>query len=399
MINVAILGYGVVGGGTAEILTKKVDELKATVGQDIIIKYILLHRKDADKEYDKKFVTDYSVILNDDSVDIVVEAIGGTDPAYKYVKSALEKGKSVVTSNKELVAQYGDELMKIAFEKNVNFMFEGAVGGAIPIIHNVRNCIKANRVKSISGILNGTTNYILTKMIDENLSFDTALSQAQALGYAEADPSADVDGLDTCRKICILADIIYGKHIYPTDVYTQGIRNVRLEDVAILKKVGGHIKLLGMCKQEENGKIVIMTAPFIVFNQGILFAANDVFNAVQLETDNAGTMAFYGRGAGSLPTGSAVVNDICECAMRDKTLYPVWSECDREFLSDIKEIPMRFYINANVDLSVISKVFPNCQILSNDDNTAVITEPVSENTLNHIIAVNNINVSSILRVL
>jgi len=396
MINVALLGHGVVGTGVVDVIKNKAQQLQAVTGEKIEIKYILV-RHDYDVDYKEKFVMDMDTILNDDDVSIVAEAIGGTDPAYRYVKSALEKGKSVVTSNKELVAKHGFELMNIAKEKNVNLMFEAAVGGAIPVIHGVRNCLKANTVNSVAGILNGTTNYILTKMIEEKLSFDTALKQAQELGYAEADPSADVDGLDTCRKICILADIIFGNHILPENVHTEGIRNVRIEDVDILKEKGGYIKLLGVAKRTEDDKMYIITAPHVVFNQGILFAATDVFNAAQLETDNAGLMSFYGRGAGSLPTASAVVNDIVECVCADGTVYPAWGEEKGELVADYTQVLMQFYVNVAENSEKVTAVFENAEVLSEQGCTAFITEKMTEKQLEEKLA--DFTVNSIVRVL
>ena len=397
MAKIALLGHGVVGTGVVNIIANKAEQLAKETGEDIEIKYILV-RHDYDVDYKEKFVTDFSVIENDEEIDIIVEAMGGTKPAYEYLKSALEKGKSVVTSNKELVAKHGYELMKIAAEKNANFIFEAAVGGAVPVIHGVRNCLKANTVNSISGILNGTTNYILTKMIEEKMSFESALKQAQELGYAEADPSADVDGIDTCRKICILADIIFGHHIYPENVYTQGIRNVRLKDVDILKTIGACIKLLGVAKRTYNGKILVMTAPFVVFNQGILYATNDVFNAAQLETDNAGLMSFYGRGAGSLPTGSAVVNDVVECVLnKGKTIYPCWKDENKELVADYTEVPMRFYVATEENSENINKVFTDAEIVWSEKETAFITSKLTEKELNE--KLKDLKVKSVVRVL
>ena len=396
MINIALLGHGVVGTGVVNVIENKKEQLKAVTGQDVNVKYVLV-RHDYDVDYKEKFIYSFDEILNDEEISIVVEAIGGTEPAYRYVKSALLAGKSVVTSNKELVAKHGFELMNIADEKNINFMFEAAVGGAIPVIHGVRNCLKANKVHSIAGILNGTTNYILTKMIDEKQSFDVALKAAQELGYAEADPSADVDGIDTCRKICILADIIYGNHILPENVYTEGIRNVRIEDVDILKLVGGAIKLLGVAKRTEDNKLFIMTAPHVVFNQGILYAANDVFNAAQLETDNAGLMAFYGRGAGSLPTASAVVNDIVECVCADGTIYPAWEDEKPENVADYKDVPMQFYVNVSDKADKVENAFETAEIIYIKESTAFITEKITENRLNE--KLKDFTVNSIVRVL
>ena len=394
MVKIALLGHGVVGTGVVEVIKNKAEQLFDVTGETIEIKSVLV-RHDYDVDYKEKFVYDYNEILADEEISIVVEAIGGTDPAYKYVKSALEAGKSVVTSNKELVAKHGFELMNIAEEKNINFMFEASVGGAIPVIHGVRNCLKANKVNSIAGILNGTTNYILTKMIDEKQSFDVALKAAQELGYAEADPSADVDGIDTCRKICILADIIYGNHILPENVHTEGIRKVRIEDVDILKTKGGAIKLLGVAKQTEEGKLFIMTAPHVVFNQGILYAANDVFNAAQLETDNAGLMAFYGRGAGSLPTASAVVNDIVECVCSEGTLYPAWGEEKPDTVADYTAVPMQFYVNVADEAEKVNGLA--AEVIYTDGCTAFITEKMTEKELNEKMA--GLTVNSILRVL
>ena len=395
MVKIALLGHGVVGTGVVEVIRNKAEQLEKLTGKKVEVKSVLV-RHDYDVNYKEKFVYSFEEIVNDAEISIVVEAIGGTDPAYRYVKESLLAGKSVVTSNKELVAKHGDELMNIAKEKGINFMFEAAVGGAIPVIHGVRNCLKANKVNSIAGILNGTTNYILTKMIDEKQSFDVALKAAQELGYAEADPSADVDGIDTCRKICILADIIYGNHVLPENVYTEGIRNVRIEDVDILKTKGGAIKLLGVAKATEDDKLFIMTAPHVVFNQGILYAANDVFNAAQLETDNAGLMAFYGRGAGSLPTASAVVNDIVECICAKGTLYPVWGAEKPEAVADYKEVPMQFYVNVAESSEKVAEVF-NADVIWTDGCTAFITEKITENQLAEKLA--GFSVNSVLRVL
>ena len=396
MAKIALLGHGVVGTGVVDVLANKAQQLEKLTGEKMELKYVLV-RHDYDVDYKEKFVMDFETIENDEEVDIVVEAIGGTDPAYRYVKAALLKGKHVVTSNKELVAKYGFELMNIAKEKNVNLMFEGAVGGAIPVIHGVRNCLEANTVNSVAGILNGTTNYILTKMIEEKQSFDVALKAAQELGYAEADPSADVDGIDTCRKICILADIVFGNHILPENVHTEGIRNVRIEDVDILKAVGGCIKLLGVAKRTEDDKVYIVTAPHVVFNHGILFAANDVFNAAQLETDNAGTMAFYGRGAGSLPTASAVVNDIVECVKADGTVYTAWADEKPEAVADCRDVPVQFYVNVSDKAEKVEKVFETAEIIYAKETTVFITEKITEKQLNE--KLKDFAVNSVLRVL
>ncbi len=374
MINIALLGHGVVGSGTAAVLGEKAGQLKRITGQDIALKYVLV-RHDYDVDYKEKFVYDFSVIENDEDVQIVVEAMGGINPALDYVTRALNKGKSVVTSNKELVAEHGQQLMELAKEKGVNFMFEAAVGGAVPVIHAVRSCLKANSVYGVAGILNGTTNYILTKMIEEGMSFDRALKQAQELGYAEADPSADVDGIDTCRKICILSDIIFKNHIYPKDVAVEGIRNVQIEDVNILKEHGGCVKLLGVARKAGE-KLMVTVAPFAVIDKGVIGATDDVFNAVQVETDNAGTMAFYGRGAGSLPTASAVVNDICECVTAGGPAYESWNGPKEGFLADVRQIPMRYYLRVAADAEKLRADFEGAQVLYSGSETALLTEDI-----------------------
>ncbi len=396
MVKIAVLGHGVVGSGTVDVIINKSEQLKARTGEQIDVKYVLV-RHDYDVDYKEKFVYDFETIKNDAEVNIVVEAIGGLHPAYDYVKARLLTGKHVVTSNKELVAECGLELMNIAKETNVNFIFEAAVGGAIPVIHGVRNCLEANEVKSFSGILNGTTNYILTKMIDEGLSFDTALKQAQELGYAEADPSADVDGIDTCRKTCILADIITGSNVSPKKVHTEGIRNVRIKDVEILKTIGGHIKLLGHYEQIGEDKALVMVAPYVVFNQGILYAANDVFNALQLETDNAGLMAFYGRGAGNLPTASAVVNDIVECVKADKTIYPAWEDEKEDMLVDYTFVPMDFYVNVCENTEKLLEVFPEVELIKYEGENAFIVRGITETELTE--KLKTFTVNSVLRML
>ena len=262
MANIALLGHGVVGSGTARVLMEKKDEWPARVGEELNLKYILV-RHDYDVDYKELFVNDIDTILNDETVDIVVEVMGGTDPAYKYVKS-----------------EHGFELMNIAFEKNVNFLFEGAVAGAVPVIHSVRNTLMANDVKEICGIINGTTNFILSKMVKEGVSFDDALKDAQRLGYAEADPSRDVDGLDTCRKICILATLCFGSHVYPFGIHTEGIRKVRIEDIRILSEFKKTVKLLGYARKLEDGGLFIGTAPFVIDSEDILYSVGDAFNAV-----------------------------------------------------------------------------------------------------------------------
>ncbi|MEG1887260.1 MAG: homoserine dehydrogenase, partial [Oscillospiraceae bacterium] len=313
MINVAIMGHGVVGSGVAEVLIKNCDHIAQKAKETINIKYILDLREFPELSYSDKFTKDFNDILNDDSVKVVAEVMGGLNPAYNFVKSLLMAGKSVVTSNKELVAAKGAELLKIAEEKNVNFLFEASVGGGIPVLRPISQCLAANDIFEIVGILNGTTNFILTKMIKEKMSFEAALSLAQELGYAEKNPAADVDGHDACRKICILAAVAFGKHVYPYQVYTDGIAKITLDDVDYANSFNSVIKLIGRARLLDNGHIISTVYPAFVSRESQLSSVDDVFNAVMVRGDAIGDVIFYGRGAGKLPTASAVVADIIDC--------------------------------------------------------------------------------------
>ena len=327
MIDVAIMGHGVVGSGVAEILINFPDRMKKAVKDDINVKYILDLREFDSLSYCDKFVKDFEVILNDKDVKIVAEAMGGLNPAYDFVKRLLLSGKSVVTSNKELVAAKGIELIKIAEEKNVNFLFEASVGGGIPVLRPIAQCMSANEITEISGILNGTTNFILNKMIVDNMAFDEALKLAQDLGYAEKNPAADIEGHDACRKICILAALAFGKHIYPEQVKTEGIVDVTLKDVEAADSFGYVIKLIANTKKLENGKITASVAPTLVSRDCILSGVNGVFNAVMVTGDMTGEVVFYGKGAGKEATASAVVADILDCAKHlNSRKYLSWED-------------------------------------------------------------------------
>ena len=329
MIDVAIMGHGVVGSGVAEILINFPDRMKKAVKDDVNVKYILDLRDFDGLSYSDKFVKDFEIILNDKDVKIVAEAMGGLNPAYDFVKRLLLAGKSVVTSNKELVAAKGAELIKIAEEKNVNFLFEASVGGGIPVLRPIAQCMSANEITEISGILNGTTNFILNKMIVDNMPFDTALKLAQDLGYAEKDPTADIEGHDACRKICILAALAFGKHIYPEQVKTEGIVNITLKDVEAADSFGYVIKLIANTKKLENGKITASVAPTLVSRDCILSGVNGVFNAVMVTGDMTGEVVFYGKGAGKEATASAVVADILDCAKHlNARKYLSWADGD-----------------------------------------------------------------------
>ncbi|MBR5991579.1 MAG: homoserine dehydrogenase, partial [Clostridia bacterium] len=313
-MNVAVMGYGTVGSGVVRIINEK--DLGLTV------KYILDLRDFPGDVNASKFTKDFNDILTGD-VDIVVETMGGQHPAFEFVSQCLAAGKHVVTSNKELVAEKGLELITLAKENDVNFMFEAAVGGGIPVIRPLTFCLRANNIRSVNGILNGTTNFILTKMIKENMSFEDALKIAQDNGYAEKDPTADVEGHDSCRKICILAALAFGNHVYPKNVHCEGITKIALEDVANVSGIGA-IKLIGTAEKLPDGKLYILVSPAVVLSDCQLSAVSDVFNAVMIDGDATDEVLFYGKGAGSLPTASAVVADVLDCAEHSERRRPVF---------------------------------------------------------------------------
>ncbi|MDR1806048.1 MAG: homoserine dehydrogenase [Clostridium sp.] len=350
-MNVAVMGYGVVGSGVAEVLAKEHDSIaKRSLQEELSLKYILDIRDFPDDVNADKFVKDFNVILGDESVQIVVETMGGLHPAYEYVLACLQAGKSVVSSNKELVAEKGDELLDAARANNVNFLFEASVGGGIPIIRPISQCLAANELDEIAGILNGTTNYILTQMISGGLDFETALAQAQELGYAERDPSADVDGHDACRKICILAALCFGTHVYPKEVHTEGIREISLEDVEYARAWGGVIKLLARAKREGNGQIAAIVSPALVKGSSQLAGVNDVFNAILVRGDALGDVVFYGRGAGKLPTASAVVADVVDCARNwGKNRMLLWDKVKDGYVKDYLDCETALLVRASSD--------------------------------------------------
>lgn len=387
MIKIAVMGYGVVGSGTVEVFYKNHSNISAKIGDDIDIKYILDLRDFDDSPYKDKFIKDFGLILNDPEISVVAEVIGGLNPAYNFVKSLLEAGKSVVTSNKELVAEKGAELLQIAREKNVNFFFEASVGGGIPIIRPLHHCLSANEIDEIAGILNGTTNFILTKMINDGMEFDDALALAQKLGYAERDPSADVDGHDACRKICILASLSFGKHIYPEKVHTEGITKITLQDVQYCSSFGGAVKLIGWAKKIDD-KAAVMVCPAFISNESQLASVNDVFNAILVRGDATGDVVFYGKGAGKLPTASAVVSDIIMAAkMRDNSKSLYWNSSEDEFTVDHSTLYNKFYLrlickNKEKVLSIAEEMWGKLKILhregEEDDEVAFITDKINE---------------------
>lgn len=349
VVNVAVMGHGVVGSGVVEVLLNHEENIAKKAKNTIHVKYILDLRDFPALSYSDRFIKSFDPILEDDSVKVVVEVMGGIHPAYDYVKACLENGKSVVTSNKELVAQCGAELLQIANEHNVNFLFEASVGGGIPVLRPIAQCLAANDLYEVYGILNGTTNFILTKMIKEDMDFESALKLAQQLGYAEKDPTADVDGFDACRKICILASISFGKHVYPNQVSTEGIRNITLEDVRFAHKAGAVIKLIGHAMLMEDGKVTVAVYPALVPVDHQLANVDDVFNAIMVRGDAIGDVLFYGRGAGKLPTASAVVADVIDCVKHlQARKYLSWEDGSDDYVTPLEGVKTKLYVRAEV---------------------------------------------------
>ncbi len=342
-MKVAIMGFGVVGSGVGEIISNSADSLKKRCGEALEIVKILDLRDFPDSKFDC-FTKDFNDILSDPEIEAVCEVMGGTNPAYDFTKKLLLAGKHVVSSNKELVAKHGTELLKIAKEKNVNYLFEASVGGGIPIIRPLYSSLVSNELSDIVGILNGTTNYILTQMIKEGASFEEALKGAQENGYAEKDPTADVEGFDTCRKIAILASLAFGQYVNSEDIPTEGITKITLEDVAYADEFGGAIKLVGMAKRADNG-VYARVCPVILKKEHPLSGIDDVFNGILVKGDALGDVMFYGRGAGSLPTASAVVSDVIDIAKhKNKHIILGWSESTDGYLKDADEQSFRFYV-------------------------------------------------------
>lgn len=333
MVQVAIMGHGVVGSGVAEVLRKNAKSIAKKAGEEIVLKRVLDLREFPGLPYADKFTKNFEDILKDPDIRIVVETMGGLHPAYEYVRDCLKAGKSVVTSNKELVAAKGSELLALAKQNNLNFLFEASVGGGIPILRPLDQCLAANQVFEIAGILNGTTNFMLTKMIEDDMPFDDALAMAQALGYAERDPSADVDGHDSCRKICILASLAFGKHVYPEQIHTEGIRHITLADVHYATAMDSVMKLIARAVRLEDGKLYGIVAPMILPGTNLLSEVGGVFNGIMVRGDAIGDVVFYGQGAGKLPTASAVVADIIDEVKhleRRKTLF--WEEGSPDYV-------------------------------------------------------------------
>lgn len=380
MVNIAILGYGTVGSGVYEVIRRNNTHISRRSGEDVRVKYVLDLRDFPGDPVEDILVHDADVILDDPDVEVVVEVMGGVEPAYTFTKRALESGKSVCTSNKELVAKHGAELLHIAKDHNCNYLFEASVGGGIPIIRPMNQSLTVDHLDEISGILNGTTNYILTKMSEEGLPFGEVLKDAQAKGYAERNPEADIEGYDACRKIAILASLAYEKQVDYEDIYTEGITGITKEDFDILKPAGLSVKLLGVARRVE-GTVYAMVAPFVVDRDNPLYGVRGVFNAIMLKGDMLGEVMFYGKGAGKLPTASAVVSDVVDAIKhRGRIIMSFWSE-EKRTLGDIRSfaVPVFVRVRGTGLETQIEKAFGKVKYLQDPvaDETAFITEALT----------------------
>ena len=346
MANFAIMGFGTVGSGVAEVLRMNAASIAEKLGEPLNLKYILDVRDLSATPYGEIAVKDFAVLENDPDLEVVVESIGGARVALEFPRRALLAGKHVVTSNKELVASHGRELLAIAKEKNVNYLFEASVGGGIPVLRPLFQCLAGNRIEEVVGILNGTTNYILTRMVRGGVSFEDALKEAQAKGYAEQNPAADVEGLDAGRKICILSDLAWGKEVLPERIHTQGISGLDLQDVAIADKAGYRVKLLGRALRLADGRQAAYVAPHLVPQDCPVAPVDDVFNAIMIRGNAVGDVMFYGRGAGDLPTASAVMGDVMDAVQhRAKRRELGWSESAE--LADFAGLSMKWYLRGD----------------------------------------------------
>ena len=381
MINVAVLGYGTVGSGVVEVIEKNKDMVNKKSAQELEVKYILDLRDFPGDPYENKVIHDFNTILQDDSVTIICETMGGVGAAYQFTKQALELGKSVCTSNKELVAKHGPELLQIAREHNCNYLFEASVGGGIPIIRPLNYSLTAEKIEAVNGILNGTTNYILSKMEKEGADFDTVLKEAQDKGYAERNPEADVEGYDACRKIAILTSLVAGKTVDFHKIHTEGITGIDPTDFAYAKKLDATIKLLAVSRETEDG-YQISVAPYLLKKENALAGVNDVFNAVAVCGNTLGDTMFYGRGAGKLPTASAVVADVVECARHlQKTVGCLWEEGEAK-VADFDSQEGRFFVRvlkkARADVEKVFGAVVPVVLDSALEEFAFVTESMQE---------------------
>lgn len=378
MTNIAILGFGVVGSGVADLIVKNYEEVTRLGGDEINIKYILDLRDFPDSPFADKVVHDFNLILNDADVSTVIEVMGGSHPAYEFTVSALKAGKSVITSNKEVVANFGDEFLAIAKENGVSYRFEASVGGGIPVISPLISCVGQNKICEIRGILNGTTNYILTKMFTFGDSFDAALADAQARGYAERNPDADILGIDASRKIAILTALATGKLVSTDKIHTEGITKIRKEDVIAAEKIGYSIKLLARCIC-DGAAPYIMVAPFMLGKSSALSTVSGVYNAVEVVAEPLGNVMFYGKGAGAGATASAVVGDLMQTMRIKNLLAPSFEKSDatRDFADFVSKHYLAFQKSAE---KTVSEILGTTDFLDTEE-CAIITDKISEAAL------------------
>ena len=385
MVNVAVLGYGTIGSGVVEVLQTNTEVIAQRAGEEIAVKYILDLRDFSGNPNADKVVHDYDIIDKDEDVQVVVECMGGVEPAYTFVKRALLNGRSVATSNKELVAKHGAELIAIAHEKNINFLFEASVGGGIPIIRPLVQCLTADVIEEVSGILNGTTNYMLTRMKEEGISFEEALKEAQEKGYAELHPEADVEGYDACRKIAILSSLAFGQQVDFEDIYTEGITSITAEDIRYSTAMNKSIKLLGNSWRVD-GKIYAMVCPMLLDNAHPLSGVNDVFNAIFVRGNMVDETMFYGKGAGKLPTASAVAADVVDCVKHTgKNIKILWNP-EKLTLSDLGDFERQYFVRmpADAEAKAITAAFGAVEMVSVEgiNEKAFITGVMKESAFN-----------------
>ncbi len=400
MKKIAVLGCGTVGSGVVEVFYKNRQSIQRKAGCPLDIKYIYLRRPRPELPWQDKLCYDFDTILHDPEISIVVEVMGGLSPACDWIAACLKNNKSVVTANKELIAAQGAQLLALARQHQVNLLFEASVGGGIPIIRPLHQCLGANELDDIQGILNGTTNFILTKMSREGMCFSQALQMAQQLGYAEADPTADVQGLDACRKICILASLAFGSQLYPQLVHCQGITELTPEDVEYARSWGGVIKLIARAHRDpDTQQLSALVAPMFVPHDSQLSTVDDVFNGILVDGDATGQVLFYGKGAGKLPTASAVISDVIDCTKASGTIDTLFWQagsveaCSRQLL-DWQQIPARFYLRLRLSdpqqLAYISLLLDEYKLLSRPDQPkteiALVTSTMTRRCLQEILA-------------
>jgi homoserine dehydrogenase len=399
MAEIAVLGFGVVGSGVVEVLEKNSGMIARNAGQGVRVKYILDVRDFPNSPYKDLFIKDFETILNDANISVVVEVIGGVGVALEFTRRSLEAGKSVVTSNKELVATHGFELLRLAREKGVNYLFEASVGGGIPVIRPLAQCMAANIITEIYGILNGTTNFILTEMANNNVDFSDALLDAQHKGYAESDPTADIEGHDACRKICILSSLAFGRHIYPDQVQTVGITGVTTDDMRFAAELGYKIKLLGRSRMIGD-KIAAYVAPHLIGKDSLLAGINDVMNGVVVRGNAVGNVIFCGAGAGKMPTASAVVADVIDSV---KHLYArkwiSWADGDADLMADPIQLESAWYVRTSAAREKVEHEFGEVMFAGRTDNVTAFKTAVMSGKIVRELLERGIPALSLFRVL